>query len=244
MKKEYAISVLSLIILLLGFIACVIALFLTTISFSTQSILIIFGICFIVIGITSYSIHSTKYLKITYLKNNDMKVLAHWHYKADSSPIITDLINERRFSATLTAILSAVLFLVIAFVIYLTNENYSAFISLLWAIVSILAFITVFTYLPYYYNTQLRTCAETLVGEDSILFLDELFSLHHSMYLLEDIRIDYGEENTLQFLYGVSEVLADPVFTLTIPIPDGELETAKYIQAHYLDLITWKSSDF
>ncbi|PHV69880.1 hypothetical protein CS063_13665 [Sporanaerobium hydrogeniformans] len=239
MKNEYNYSILSLVVLLLGLIACILCLLFPHLTVEAQSVLIIFGICFITIGISSYTSHHKKYIKMSCLKNGTVPILGHWHYAPHSSPLINELIKEKKVTAIYTTVLTLFLAFTFAFIIYLTNEAYSIPLSIALSALSLLASIALFIFLPRYYDTLLNQPAEVIFGEDCFCFLDELFCLQKSIYLLGDVRIDYSDECSLQFLYGSPEVTPTPSYQISIPIPPKEMETAQSIQSYYLDLITW-----
>ncbi|WP_069998926.1 hypothetical protein [Cellulosilyticum sp. I15G10I2] len=240
MKKEYIHCIIGLIILFLGATSCITAIILNDLLASSKSVLFLFGVCFILVGIVSYAQHNKKYLKIKYLKNNEIPVIAHWVFKPNSSSYINELLYERKSSTVSTIILTFILCLVIACCILFSGEKYSLSLSIGLIVVSFLALPTALFYNDYSYNSKLTSSSEALIGEDCIYFLDELYTLHKSIYFLEDIRINYSSENTLQFLYGDYDLYTGPMYTINIPIPLDELEVAQQVQKHYLDLILYE----
>jgi energy-coupling factor transporter transmembrane protein EcfT len=237
MKKELAYCITSLVVLLLG-ITCFISLvFLNDLSNSSKAALILFGICFFLIGATSYAKHNKKYLKIRYLKNENVPLIASWHFKPHTSLSIDEMYYEGKASAIYTTLLGVLLCLVVAGCIYFSGEKYAIHTSLGLLALSLIIAPLCITCISAYYTGKLESDSEALIGEDCIYFLDELYTLHKSIYFLEDIRIGYGGENSLQLLYGEYDLFTGPMYTIKIPIPDGELETAKLIQKHFIELI-------
>ncbi|MDF2595052.1 MAG: hypothetical protein K0R69_1393 [Clostridia bacterium] len=237
MKKEFAYCIISLVVLLLG-ITCFISLvFLNTLSNPSKAALIIFGICFFFIGTASYAKHNKKYLKIRYLKNENVSLIASWHFKPHTSLSIDEMYYEGKTSAIYTTLLSVLLCFVIAGCIYFSGEKYALHVSLSLLGLSIIIAPLCIACISAYYTAKLEADSEALIGEDCIYFLDELYTLHKSIYFLEDIRIGYGSENSLQLLYGEYDLFTGPMYTIKIPIPDGQLDVAKHIQKHYIELI-------
>lgn len=240
MKKEYTYCIISLIVLSLGITCCTVTLLLDTINSSSKSILAIFGICFILIGLSSYAEHNKKYFKIKYLKNKDVPVIANWNFKPNSSNIINEVLYNKKFSAISTALLTCVLCLVIACCIYLSGEKYSVPIASFLMTISLITTILALISISYYYESKLSSDSEVLIGEDYFYFLDELHFLYKSIYFLQDVRIDFSDETCLQFLYGDCDLFKAPLYTINIPIPNGQLLAAELIQKHYLELIHYE----
>jgi len=185
----------------------------------------------------SYAEHNKKYFKIKYLINKDVPILAHWHYKPNSSSIINETLYNKKISAASTALLICLLSLVIACCIYLSEEKYSVPIAFFLMSLSLIATLVALIAITYYYNLNLSLDSEVLIGEDCFYFLGELHAMQKSIYFLHDVRINFSNENSLQFLYGDLDLFKDSLYTITIPIPKGSLVTAEFIQRHYLELI-------
>ncbi len=239
MKRERAYAIVSLAVLLLGLATCSVYILFPNLSIASQSMLAIFGVCFISMGISSYISHNKKYTKIRYLMNGTTTLLAHWHYAPHTSSLMTELIKEKKTSAIYTSILFIFLLLTLSFIIFLTNETYSTLLSITMATLSLIVGIIIAIYLPHYYNALFNQPVEALFGEDCFFFLDEIFFLQKSIYLLEDIRIDLDVEYSLQFLYRTPEIGSTVCYSVIVPVPPDALDTAKHIQAYYLELINW-----
>ncbi len=240
MKKEYVHCIIGLIILFLGVTSCTAALVFNNLLDSSKSLLLVFGTCFMLIGIITYIQHHKKYLKIKHLKNKEVSVMAHWRFKPSSSSCINEALYDKKFSNISTIMLTFLLAFIITCCIFFSGEKYSIPLSIGVMIISIISLIAALIYNSYYYNSKIYSLSEAFIGEDCIYFLDELYTLHKSIYFLEDIRINYSVEDTLQFLYGDYDLFTGPMYTINIPIPNGELDTAKSIQKHYLDLIHYE----
>lgn len=237
MKKEYILGILSLAVLCLGITCCLSALLLNSISISSKSVLATFGVCFIVIGIVSYIQHNKKYTKIKELKNADVPVMARWSFAPSKSNCIKEALYNKKNAAFSTAVLTVILFLVIAACFYFSSEKHGLIVALFIVTLSVLAAPSLFISILYYYDKLLSSPAEVTIGEDCIYFIDELHALQKSIYFLHNVKMVCGYENILQFQYGDTDLLENPVYTIDIPIPEGQLKTALTIQKHYLELI-------
>ncbi len=240
MKKEYLHCMISLAMLFLGVTGCITAILLGSLLDSTKSILVLFGLCFILLGITSYVEHNKKYQKMKYLKNKQVKVIAHWTFKSNTSSYINELLYSKKFSSSSTIMLTLLLFLVIACCVYLSGEKYSLQIGLILTALSLIGSAASLFINAWYYQSKLTSDTEVIIGEDCIYFIDDLYTLNKSIYFLEDVRIDYSDENLLQFLYGDYDLFTGPMYTVNIPIPAEELDTARRVQGHYLELIRYE----
>jgi hypothetical protein len=213
---------------------------LNSITSSSKSLLAVFGVCFVLVGISSYVDHNKKYLKIKYLKNKDIPVLASWTFKPNTSDYINTALYNKKFATISTALLTCVLCLVMACCIYLSGEKYSTPIASLLMCISLIVTIAALMLISYYYDSKLSSDSEALIGEDCFYFIDDLHTLQKSIYFLQDVRIDYSSEVSLQFLYGDYDLFKGPSYTINIPIPKGELLAAELIQKHYLELIHYE----
>lgn len=237
MKKQYIHCIISLFILSIGIISCMIALAFENLLATTKSSFVVFGICFILIGIVSYIQHHHKYLKIKHLKNKEVPVIASWRFEPHHSKYIDEMLYTQKSSTVSTIFLTFLLGTIIAACIFLSGEAYSTSIGMSLLLLSITALILALIYSNYYYTYKSNTLCEIIIGKDCIYFLDELYTLHKSIYFLENIIIHHSSETTLQFLYGDYDLFTGPRYTLIIPIPEGQLKQAEYIQKHYLRLI-------
>lgn len=170
MKKEYAHCILGLIILFLGVSGCVAAILLTSLADSSKSALFLLGICLIITGIMTYAKHSKQYIKIKYLTEGELTLIAHWHFEPHSSKYIDEAFYERKISTIYTLILSFLLGLIIACCVFFSGEKYSGLLSLSLLILDCTALSIALIYNSLYYQSRLSSPAELFIGEDSIIF--------------------------------------------------------------------------
>lgn len=237
MKKEYIYCIFSLITLILGLTCAIALIMLQNLSASNKGALTLFAICFILIGLIAYNIHSQKYLKIKELETGETPVLAHWIFAPNTSTIINDALLEQKSNIITTIMLSFVLGIVFAFIFIFGTNKYNLYIGLTIGIISFVGFIISMFLATYYCSKQSKINTEVIFGEDCIYFLGELYTLQRSIYFLENILINVSDEISMQLLYGQNDLGNKSVCTIQIPIPKDNLVVAKVLQKHYLELI-------
>lgn len=238
MKKEYTYCLISLSTLFLGIICAIAIGLLHSISDSSRGVLILFSVFFILVGLVSYAVHYKKYHHIKGLTNHETPILAHWTYSLDNSPLLQKILLEQKMSSITTAILTLILGILFSVSFLISHSSHVIYIGIALIIFCLISFTLAVCLLLSYYKHQLTKPAEVIFGEDCIYFLDEIYGLQKSIYILENIIIQTeGSESCLKFLYGQYAPDDLPMYTLCIPIPNNKLNVAEHLRKYYLDLL-------
>lgn len=234
MKKNYIFCIFSLIILILGFLGILVNLLFPVISPDIKSVILLYAICFIFIGLSAFAVHYKRYDAIKALENHDLPILTQWHFKTAHSPLLTTLLKDYKRDALSTLFFSFILILIFSYTFtttYMPKFYYvGPLLSLIFLFVGIL--------IVNIYFHKLTTGPITAVfGEETIYFIDDIYTLQKSIYFLDNVVIDTENEPKLQFLYGQIEAEDTPYFILEIPIPENQLAMAQLLRTHYLNEI-------
>ena len=243
MKKESMSCVLWLSVLLLSIVFTISAVLLETIPHSSKSALLLFSICFMIVGLIASAVHYKKYSRIKTLTDHNAPVLAHWTYDINSSSTLQETLNEQKNNAISTAILSFVLGIIFSLVFAYSGGIYILYTGYIFAFLTILGFIVALRFILTYYKETLNKPAEVIFGEDSIYFMEQLFTLQKSIFFLENVVIVEGTEMVLQLIYGQYDVDDVPSYIISIPIPSNKLQVAQHLRKYYLDLILQEHTD-
>lgn len=238
MKKEYLQCITSLISLLIGIVLILYALLFDNLTSSVHNAVILLGICFTVIGLITFSVHLKRYFLIKDLLAGEIPLLARWSFTPSSSSLITNTLFEQRSNTFSTIILCLILGLIFSTTLAFSHIDYHSALALTLATISLLGTLIAFVLTHQHYKKLLSERAEIFFVDDFIYYLGQIFFLEKSIYLLEDIKINTEGETSLLFLYGQSEFEDSPVYTLQIPIPEGQLPIANMLRDHYLALIS------
>ena len=237
MKKEHTCSVLSLIILLLGIIFTISGALLQTLPFSSKSALLIFSFALMMIGIVLFAVHYKRYNTINNLITRNLPVIAQWSYSPNTSETLKKLIKEQKTNSLATAILILILSIIFSIIFAYSGSTYILWLGYIFAILCILVFIIAIRFISAYYKYLSTSESIVLFGEDYIYFLDELYTLNKSFYLLENVNIYIGVENLLIFEYGLNDIDSSAYYTLTIPIPPDKLNIAIRLKDYYRSIL-------
>lgn len=239
MKKTYIYCIISLIILILGFLCILFSLLHPTLSPNTESALLLYAICFIFIGLSAFAVHYRKYDVMKALESQDLPILARWSFSPHTSSILTQVLKEHKHNALCTLFFTFILVLIFSCTFistYIPTISYAGpLISLLFLFIGILI-------INAYFRNLSNTPIEVIFGDDIIYFLDDIYTLQKSIYFLDNIAINTEGEPTLQFIYGQIEYDDSPYFILEIPIPENQLSMAHLLRTHYLEEI--KNSNY
>ncbi len=237
MKKEYTYCVLSICVLLLAIVFTISAVLLETLPFSSKSALLLFSLCFIVVGTSTLAVHYKKYLRIKHLLNHDAPILAHWVYDTDSYPLLKNALIEQKCSTISTAILSVILALIFFTVFAYSGGVYILYLGYGLNLLSVLVFVAGLYFINTYYKTALSSTSEAIFSEEYIYFLDELHTNQKSIYFLEKVIIDTEVEPVFKLIYGQYDIDDVPIYEVSIPIPKGKEGIAEYLRKYYMELI-------
>ncbi|QEH66912.1 hypothetical protein [Cellulosilyticum sp. WCF-2] len=240
MKKESIHCILWFSIFLLGITFTISAALLQTLPNSSKSALLLFSICFIIIGLIASAVHYRKYVKIKTLIDHHAPVLAHWTYDISSSSTLKAALSEQKSNTISTAILSLILGIIFSLVFAYSGGTHILYTGYTLAILIILAFIIGIRCILTYYEKALKIPTEVIFGEDSIYFMNQLYGLQKSIYFLENVIITQGPEAVLQLVYGQYDIDDTPTCIISIPIPANKLQVAEHLRKYYLDLIAYE----
>lgn len=234
MKKTYIHCIISLIILIIGFLCILCNLLAPTLSPSTENLLALCAICFIFIGLLAFAVHHRKYTVMKALEDNDIPTITRFTFMPHTSSLIIKTIKEHRHNALCTLFLTFILVLIFSCTFIST---YFPAVSYLGPLVSFLFLLIGFLITNAYFNTLSNSPVDIIFGDDTIYFLDDIYTLQKSIYFLDNVLIATEGEPTLQFIYGQIEYDDSPYFILEIPIPDSQLTMAQVLRKHYLEEI-------
>ncbi|MGL6174727.1 MAG: hypothetical protein ACRC1P_09020 [Cellulosilyticaceae bacterium] len=237
MNKELFKCILSIICITCGGIMSLLSL----LSFDPSSpafiACILLGISLMVIGGISCILHYRGHKIITQLQNKEVTILAHWHFAPLQFEGIKESIEQDRSTNLSIVILLGVLSCLIALGLLFSDSPFAFVlcvgISMIGLVTCTLSCILIYIH----YHNKLIKPIEAIIGENYIYYHGDLYSLERSLYLLNDVKLVLGDSCYLQFFYGSPCTLEGPVYSLSIPIPSDQLEVAKYIREHYLNII-------
>lgn len=237
MKRAYTYCILSIVIALLGIVFTISGVLLQTLPLSSKSALLIFSTAFILVGVFSFAVYYKKYLKIKALSGHKVPVIAHWIYAPNSSNTLKDLIKEQKANTVATAVLILILSLIFSIVFAYSGGKNILYLGYILAILCLLTFIIVLRFISAYYTNLANSELEVIFGEDTIYFLDELYTVQKSLHFLTKINIYIGPEPLLVLDYNLYDIDEPPSYSITIPIPQGKLKTATHLKSYYSELI-------
>lgn len=237
MKKEHTYYVLALIILILGIIFTLLSTLPQTLPLSSKSALFIFSCAFMTIGMVLFAVHYKRYTIIKNLMNRSLPVVAHWSYLPNSSETLKKLFKEQKNNALATTTLILILSIIFSMIFAYSGNTYILKLGYTFAILFIFTFIIAVRFILAYYNVLLESQSTVLFGKEYIYFLDELYTLNRSLYVLRNVNIYIGTENLLIFEYGLNDIDDSPCYNLTIPIPSDKLRIALQLKDYYRSLI-------
>ena len=240
MKKESMSCILCLCIFLLSIVFTISAILLQTIPHSSRSALLLFSICFMVVGLVSFTVHYKKYLKIKALINHHVPILAHWVYDIKGSNVLQEALNEQKNNSISTAILSLILGIIFSLIFAYSGGIYTLYTGYALLLITLLGFIIAIRFILTYYNDFLNKPTEVIFGEDCIYFMEQLLTSQKSIFFLENIIIVKDTELVLQLIYGQYDIDDTPSYVISIPIPSNKLSVAEHLRKYYLDLIAYE----
>lgn len=238
MKKEYLYCVISVLAMLCGIIFMICALILRSNPNCRRSALLLLSIVLIITGLVSLIINLKKYHTICDLTEHQVPVIAHWTFSANSSKIISDLIEELKNNSIATAILFLILSIIFWVVFAYSGGTSILYLGYIFIVFSICIFIIALRMITAYYEKLNMQDTEVIFGEDYFYFIDELYTFQRGYHCLQQVSVYEGGENALIFSYGLYDADEPAVYTVTIPIPSDKLHTAKYIRTYYNNLLT------
>ena len=237
MKKHAVYCILSIIMVMLGSIFLISSIIIKTLLYPSKSALLIFSCALIFIGSALFTVHYKKYIRIQNLLHYNTPVIAKWTYAPYSSSLIAQYCKEQKLNGVATALLfltfSTIFFLIFA---------YSGGTHILWlgytlALACFFIFMISLRFISSYYETLIETENTVVFGEDCIYFIDDLYGLNYSIYLLQNVNIYIGKENLLVFEYGLNDIDDDARCHLAIPIPSDKLDMAMRLKVYYCSII-------
>ena len=237
MKKHAVYCILSITMVMLGSIFLISSIIIKTLLYPSKSALLIFSCALIFIGSALFAVHYKKYVCIQNLLHYNTPIIAKWTYAPYNSPLLDQYYKEQKLNAIATALLFLI-FSVIFFLIF----AYSGGTHILWlgytlAVVCFLIFMISLRFIASYYEFLIETENTVVFGEDCIYFLDDLYGLNYSIYLLQNVNIYIGKENLLVFEYGLNDIDDDARCHLAIPIPSDKLDIAMKLKIYYRSII-------
>lgn len=237
MKRAHTYRILSLVILLLGIIFTISGVLLQTLPLSSKSAVLIFSISFILTGTVSFAVHHKKYLAVKNLCAHHVPVIAHWTYAPNSSNTLKTFINEQKSNTFATATLVLILSLIFSIIFAYSGGSYILYLGYTLAILCLLVFIITLRFISAYYQDLAESESEVIFGEDSIYFLDELYTIKKSLYFLQKVSLYAGDEHLLVLDYGLYDIDEPASYSITIPVPRGKVLAATYLRDYYSQLI-------
>lgn len=237
MKRAHTYRILSLVILLLGIIFTISGVLLQTLPLSSKSAVLIFSISFILTGTVSFAVHHKKYLAVKDLCAHHVPVIAHWTYAPNSSNTLKTFIKEQKSNTFATATLVLILSLIFSIIFAYSGGSYILYLGYTLAILCLLVFIITLRFISAYYQDLAESESEVIFGEDSIYFLDELYTIKKSLYFLQKVSLYAGDEHLLVLDYGLYDIDEPASYSITIPVPRGKVLAATYLRDYYSQLI-------
>ena len=237
MKKHAVYCILSIIMVMVGSIFLIASTIIKTLLYPSKSALLIFSCALIFIGTALFAVHYKKYIRIQNLLHYNTPVIAKWTYSPHSAPLIAQYCKEQRVNGVATTLLFLI-FSVIFFLIF----AYSGGTHILWlgytlAFACLCIFIISLRFITSYYDSLIEAENTVVFGEDCIYFIDDLYGLNYSIYLLQNVNIYIGKENLLVFEYGLNDIDDDARCHLAIPIPSDKLDIAMKLKIYYRSII-------
>lgn len=237
MKSTYTYCLLSLFALILGLICIMTSSFATSIPHSLSELLFVFSIFFLLGGLLGYLGCYKKYKKIKILFHGDVHILAHWKFDPKSSPLVTSLLEEHKFSQIYTTSLIIILCLVFACGFYFTEYTYSTHFGTSLIILSLLIGIGIYLFIPIYHASKVCSLIDVIISEENIYFLGHLYSLQQSIYFLEDIKLEITDSPHFELLYSAYDINGSPRYSVIIPVSPDDIANALAIQTHFQEQI-------
>ena len=237
MKKHAVYCILSIMVVIVGSIFLISSTIMKTLLYPSKSALLIFSCSFICIGSALFAVHYKKYTCIRNLLHYNTPIIAKWTYMPQSSPILTQYCKEQKLNAIATAFLfltfSIIFFLIFAY----SGKSHILFLGYTLALVCVFIFIIALRFIGSYYELLAKTENSVVFGEDCIYFIDDLYGLNYSIYLLQNVNIYIGKENLLIFEYGLNDIDDEARCHLAIPIPIDKLDVAMKLKIYYRSII-------
>lgn len=237
MRKQYLYCLISILAVLLGIVFTVSGIILQSNPLSRRSALLLVSIVLIFTGAAAFAVNYKKLRQVTKLREHKAVTIAHWTYKPASFKAISDFFLEQKINSYSTAILFFILGCIFSIIYAYSGHRSVLYMGYLLLAVCLCIFIVALRLITTYYKELDQNEVDVIFGEDSILFIDELFELRRGYHFLQRVSIHYGTENCLLFEYGLYDVDDKPAYTLTIPIPKNKLHTAEHLKTYYNDLI-------
>ena len=237
MKKHAVYCILSIMMVIVGSIFLISSIIIKTLLYPSKSALLIFSCSFICIGGALFAVHYKKYTCIQNLLHYNTPIIAKWTYAPESSPTLTQYCKEQKLNAIATAFLfltfSIIFFLIFAY----SGKSHILFLGYTLTLVCVFIFIIALRFINAYYELLAKTENTVVFGEDCIYFIDELYGLNYSIYLLQNVNIYIGKENLLIFEYGLNDIDDEARCHLAIPIPIDKLDIAMKLKIYYRSII-------
>lgn len=237
MRKQYLYCLISVIAVLIGIIFTISGIVLQSNPLSRKSALLIVSIVLIFVGAAAFAVNYKKHRHVTGLREHKLVTIAHWTYTPSHSKVLIEFIKEQKNGSYATALFYLILACIFCMIYAYSGTSSVVYMGYFLLLLSIGTFILALRFITAYYEKLSENEVDIIFGEDSILFIDELFELRRGYHYLQRVTIRYGNENYLLFDYGLYDVDDTPAYTLTIPIPKNKLHTAEHIKTYYNDLI-------
>ena len=237
MRKHYLYCLMSIMAVLIGIIFAISGVILQSNPLSRRSALLILSIVLVLVGAAAFAVNYKKYHLISDLSHHRSPIIAHWVYSPNTSHIIHEFISEQKNNSIATAILFLILSCIFCLVFAYSGGLTILYTGYLLIFICICIFILSLRVISAYYNQLANNQIDVIFGEDSIYFIDELYTLQRGYHCLQQVSIHPDDEDCLLFAYGLYDVDDVPAYTLTIPIPQGKMHTALSLKHYYTDLI-------
>lgn len=234
MNKEYLKGIFGFLTFLFGLFACILSTCTFQVDEPSYILALIISLCICLVGITSCILTYKRHKVILQLKENKLPSIARWQYMPKDYKLVEGQLEENRYISISIIFLIGVLgILVLLGLVFSSHPLHLLYAGLL--LIMLIVFCSVgFYFVQTYYLKRLSKNCETIISDHYIYFGGELYTMQKGLYYLEDVRIFSDDNDYLQFIYGAPGTPYGPFTTLTIPIPEGELDLAYLIQTTYV----------
>lgn len=237
MKKEHTYCIFSIFLVVLGSIFTLFSILLKTLLYPSKTVLLIFSFALILIGSALFAVHNKKLILTKNLLHYNIPVIAKWTYPPNSSPLLAQYLKEQKNNDLTTSSL-ILTFAIIFFLIFAySGGTHIFYLGYTFITLCIFAYIITLKFISRYYDALSNTEITVLFGADCIYFLDEIYTLNYSIYLLQNVNITIGTDHLLIFEYGLNDIDDDAYCHLAIPIPKDKFSTALHLKEYYRSII-------
>lgn len=237
MSKEFFKCLLAVLYFILGTILTVYFILHFNAASPAYILTIILGLFLIITGFCSFILHYKNHLIIKAIKEEKLSPLAKWSYIPSAYTLTRDRATEDYHIDLSIIMLIGILGLIVSIGFIFSNTPNHYLIAATLITLSVILSSLISICISIYHNDKLEKETMTIITDKYIYYDGTLYSLYKSCYALDQIEVIYGEQNYLQFNYGIPGTTYDTYQKLIIPIPKTELPLAQKIQSHYLELI-------